>query len=211
MDHGEGPHLQREERDVALAGARVENGHRERPGGAGSDGHRSRDPQPLPQQRYGDRSGDAPAAPARTARRSAGDGRERAFIRSASIGRQPRDGAAAAPPGVIRMAALWRPILLAPTRSTLCSGSASSPRAIVIVAINVALIYACAATAASAGAEPRQISGGRRTQFRVGALLTVFAAAIFVLGIIYTDKAREVPTTGPAGLAWPARSRCGSK
>ncbi len=74
-------------------------------------------------------------------------------------------------------------------------------RAIVIVAINGALIYAVRRYRSERGAEPRQIRGGRRTQFRVGALLTVFAAAILVLSLIYTDKAREIPTTGPAGLA----------
>ncbi|MGN6253425.1 MAG: MYXO-CTERM sorting domain-containing protein [Solirubrobacterales bacterium] len=84
------------------------------------------------------RNGTATAAPtaatppARTARRSAFDGRERR-IRPASIGRPSastweRPGREiAAPPRVNRMAALWRPILLAPTRSTPCFGSASSP------------------------------------------------------------------------------------
>jgi cytochrome c oxidase subunit 2 len=78
--------------------------------------------------------------------------------------------------------------------------------AIVIVAINGALIYAVRRYRGERGAEPRQVRGGRRTQFRVGALLTVFAAAILVLSLIYTDKAREIPTTGPAGLA-SARSK----
>jgi len=72
---------------------------------------------------------------------------------------------------------------------------------IVIVAINVALIYAVRRYRGSRGSEPRQIRGGRRTQFRAAAGLTVFAAAIFVVGVIYTGKARETPTTGPAGLA----------
>jgi cytochrome c oxidase subunit 2 len=78
--------------------------------------------------------------------------------------------------------------------------------AIVIVAINGALIYALRRYRAGRGAEPRQVRGGRRTQFRVGAVLTVFAAAILVLSLIYTDKAREIPTTGSAGLA-SARSK----
>jgi cytochrome c oxidase subunit 2 len=73
--------------------------------------------------------------------------------------------------------------------------------AIVIVAINGALIYAVRRYRGSRGSEPRQIRGGRRTQFRVAATLTVFAAAIFVISVIYTGKARETPTTGPAGLA----------
>lgn len=78
--------------------------------------------------------------------------------------------------------------------------------AIVIVAINGALIYALRRSRGERGVEPRQIRGGRRTQFRVGAVLTVFAAAILVLSLIYTDKARETPTTGSAGLA-SARSK----
>jgi cytochrome c oxidase subunit II len=78
--------------------------------------------------------------------------------------------------------------------------------AILVVAINVALIYAVRRYRGERGTEPRQVRSGRRTQFRVGALLTVFAAAILVVSLIYTDKARETPTTGPAGLA-SARSK----
>jgi cytochrome c oxidase subunit 2 len=72
--------------------------------------------------------------------------------------------------------------------------------AIVIVAINVALVYAVRRYRGSRGAEPRQVRGGNGTQLRVGAALTIFAAIVFVLGIVYTEKAREVPSTGPAGL-----------
>jgi cytochrome c oxidase subunit II len=78
--------------------------------------------------------------------------------------------------------------------------------AIVIVAINGALIYAVRRYRGSRGSEPRQVRGGRRTQFRAAAGLTVFAAAIFVVSIVYTGKARETPATGPAGLA-SARSK----
>ena len=73
--------------------------------------------------------------------------------------------------------------------------------AIVVVAINVALIYAVRKNRATRGTEPKQISGGRRIQFRVGAVLTVFAAAIFIASIVFTDKTSETPTTGSAGLA----------
>ena len=73
--------------------------------------------------------------------------------------------------------------------------------AIVVVAVNLALFAAVRRNRRSRGAEPRQVSGGRRVQFRVGAVLTLFAAVIFVLSIIFTDKARETPTTGSAGLA----------
>jgi cytochrome c oxidase subunit 2 len=72
--------------------------------------------------------------------------------------------------------------------------------AIVVVAINVALFYAVRRYRSERGAEPRQVSAGRRIQFRVAGLLTVFAAVVFILGIIFTDKARETPATGDAGL-----------
>lgn len=73
--------------------------------------------------------------------------------------------------------------------------------AIVVVAVNVALIYVMRRYRAERGAQPRQVFGGRRVQFRVGAVLTVFAAAIFVLSIVFTDKAVRTPATGSAGLA----------
>jgi cytochrome c oxidase subunit II len=72
--------------------------------------------------------------------------------------------------------------------------------AIVIAAINVGLIYAVRRYRSERGADPRQVRGGRRVQFRVGAVLTVFAAAILVVSIVFTDRAQETPATGPAGL-----------
>jgi len=73
--------------------------------------------------------------------------------------------------------------------------------AIVIIAINGALIYAIRRYRGERGAEPRQVTGGRGTQLRVGAVLTALFAVILVLSFIYTGKARETPTTGSAGLA----------
>lgn len=78
--------------------------------------------------------------------------------------------------------------------------------AIVIVAINGALIYAIRRYRGDRGAEPQQVRSGRRIQLRVAGVLTAFAAVILVLSLIYTDKARETPTTGSAGLA-SARSK----
>lgn len=72
---------------------------------------------------------------------------------------------------------------------------------IVVVAINAALIYTVRRNRAGRGAEPKPLQGGRRAQFRVGAVLTAFAAAIFVASIVFTGKARETPASGPAGLA----------
>ena len=73
--------------------------------------------------------------------------------------------------------------------------------AILIVAVTVALLYVVRRYRSERGAQPRQLRSGRRLQFRVGALLTVCAALLFVLGVIFTDNAREKPATGEAGHA----------
>ena len=73
--------------------------------------------------------------------------------------------------------------------------------AIVVVAINVALIYAVRKFRAERGVAPREVTGSRKVQFRVGALLTAFAALVFIVSIVFTGKARETPATGDAGLA----------
>jgi cytochrome c oxidase subunit II len=72
--------------------------------------------------------------------------------------------------------------------------------AIVVVAVNVALFYALRRYRDERGAEPRQVSGGRRIQFRVAGALTAFAAILLIVSIVFTDKARQTPTTGPDGL-----------
>ena len=72
--------------------------------------------------------------------------------------------------------------------------------AIVVVAVNVALFYALRRYRDERGAEPRQVSGGRRIQFRVAGALTAFAAILLVVSIVFTDKARQTPATGPDGL-----------
>jgi cytochrome c oxidase subunit 2 len=71
---------------------------------------------------------------------------------------------------------------------------------ILIVAVVVGLLYVLRRYRAERGAEPRQITGGRRIQIRVGAALGAFAAVLLVLSIVYTDKARETPLTGATGL-----------
>ena len=73
--------------------------------------------------------------------------------------------------------------------------------AIAIVAIDGALVYALRRHRAARGAQPRQPGAERRTQLRVGAVLTAFAAAILIVSLVYTEKARETPATGAAGLA----------
>ncbi len=71
---------------------------------------------------------------------------------------------------------------------------------ILAVAIVGGLLYALRRHRAERGAEPRPLTGGRRIQLRVGATLTVFAAATLVLSIVFTDRAREAPATGASGL-----------
>jgi cytochrome c oxidase subunit II len=71
---------------------------------------------------------------------------------------------------------------------------------ILVVAVNVGLIYALRRYRAERGAEPRQASGDRRLQLRAGGALAAFAAALLVVSLVYTEKAREAPASGPAGL-----------
>jgi cytochrome c oxidase subunit 2 len=71
---------------------------------------------------------------------------------------------------------------------------------IVVLAFNVALVYALRRYRAGRGAEPRELTGGRRVQLQAGGALTAFAIVLLVLGVVYTDKAREAPATGPEGL-----------
>lgn len=73
--------------------------------------------------------------------------------------------------------------------------------ALVVVVLNLALFYAVRRYRGERGTEPRQLLSGRGLQFRVGAVLTIFAALLFILGVVFTDKARETPATGDAGLA----------
>ena len=72
---------------------------------------------------------------------------------------------------------------------------------ILIVVVLGALLYVVRRYRGERGAEPRQLLSGRGLQFRVGGVLTVLAALLFILGIVFTDNAREKPTTGEAGLA----------
>lgn len=72
--------------------------------------------------------------------------------------------------------------------------------AILVVAVVGGLLYTLRRFRAERGAEPRQVTGGRAIQLRVGGGLTIFALAIFVISILYTDNAREKPATGEAGL-----------
>jgi len=71
---------------------------------------------------------------------------------------------------------------------------------ILAVAVIGGLLYALRSYRAERGAEPRQLTGGRRIQLRVAAVLGAFALVLFVLSVSFTDKAEETPATGPIGL-----------
>jgi heme/copper-type cytochrome/quinol oxidase subunit 2 len=71
---------------------------------------------------------------------------------------------------------------------------------LLITVVNVALLYAVRRYRADRGAEPRQVRSGRGIQLRAGAALGLLALVLFVLSIVYTEKAREAPPTGPNGL-----------
>jgi len=73
--------------------------------------------------------------------------------------------------------------------------------AILVIAVNAALFFAVRRFRSERGAEPRRLLGGRGLQFRVGAVLTIFALLLFVVGVVFTDKAHQAPSTGSAGLA----------
>jgi cytochrome c oxidase subunit II len=73
--------------------------------------------------------------------------------------------------------------------------------AILIIALVGVLLYVVRRYRGERGAEPRQLLSGRGLQFRVAGVLTVFAAILFILGVVFTGNARERPSTGDAGLA----------
>ncbi len=50
------------------------------------------------------------------------------------------------------------------------------------------------------GQRPRQVRGLRRIQLFVAAGLGVFAAAMFTVSVVFTEKARDLAPTGPEGL-----------
>ena len=68
------------------------------------------------------------------------------------------------------------------------------------VVINVGLLLAIRRYRSERGAEPRQVRSGRGIQVRAGAALGAVAMALLVLSVIFTERAREVPPSGPDGL-----------
>jgi cytochrome c oxidase subunit II len=67
-------------------------------------------------------------------------------------------------------------------------------------AINAALILAVVRFRAARDREPAPVRATGRIQSRVGLLLGVIALAIFVFGVAFTVKARDLEASGPEGL-----------
>jgi cytochrome c oxidase subunit 2 len=72
--------------------------------------------------------------------------------------------------------------------------------AVLAVAINAALIVAIVRFRAVRGRTPAQLRAGRRVEARAGMALGAIAIAVFVFGVIFTVKARDVVPSGPNGL-----------
>lgn len=72
--------------------------------------------------------------------------------------------------------------------------------AILVVAINGALIFALRRYRARRGVRVEPSPAARSSQLPVAGVLTLFAAIVLVLSLVYTEKARETPATGAAGL-----------
>jgi len=68
------------------------------------------------------------------------------------------------------------------------------------VAINAALIVAIVRFRAARGRTPARVRAGRGIQPRAGLMFTGIAVAIFIFGVIFTVRARDVAPSGPEGL-----------
>ena len=71
---------------------------------------------------------------------------------------------------------------------------------LLIVAINGVLIALAVRFRTSRGAQPRRLRSRRPVQLFAAGGLAALALVIFVLGVIFTESAREVEASGPDGL-----------
>jgi len=72
---------------------------------------------------------------------------------------------------------------------------------LVVAVVLVALLGVVRRFRDHRGAEPRQLTGPRRVQLPVAAVLTAFALALFLISIVLTDEARNTPGAGDNALA----------
>jgi cytochrome c oxidase subunit 2 len=69
-----------------------------------------------------------------------------------------------------------------------------------VLAVHAALLFAIRRYRSERGAEPRQVRSGRALQLRVGGVLGLLALVLLVVSVVFTERAREVPPSGPEGL-----------
>jgi cytochrome c oxidase subunit 2 len=69
-----------------------------------------------------------------------------------------------------------------------------------LVAINAALLGLAVRYRRGRGREPRRLRTRGRTHLLAAGALSALAAALFVLGVIFTENASEVEASGPEGL-----------
>lgn len=72
--------------------------------------------------------------------------------------------------------------------------------AVLVIAVNAALIVLATGYRASRGREPRRLRSRGGALLAVGGGFGALAIGLFVLGVIYTDSASEVEASGPEGL-----------
>ncbi|MEK6278031.1 MAG: cytochrome c oxidase subunit II [Actinomycetota bacterium] len=69
-----------------------------------------------------------------------------------------------------------------------------------ITLVGIVLLLAVLSYRERRGSEPRQVRGTRSVQLRASAGLAILAIAMFVVSVIYTERAREVSPSGAQGL-----------
>jgi cytochrome c oxidase subunit II len=69
-----------------------------------------------------------------------------------------------------------------------------------VLAVHAALLFAIRRYRSERGVEPRQVRSARALQLRVGGALGLLALVLLVVSVVFTERAREVPPSGPEGL-----------
>jgi cytochrome c oxidase subunit 2 len=69
-----------------------------------------------------------------------------------------------------------------------------------VVVVNVALVALVIRYRGGRGVRPRRLRSRGRAQLRIAGVFAVVAAAVFALGVIFTDRAVDVEASGPNGL-----------
>jgi cytochrome c oxidase subunit 2 len=81
---------------------------------------------------------------------------------------------------------------------------------VLIVVMNAALIGAVVRFRERRRRQPRQLRAGRGLQIRVASVLAALAAALFVVSVVFTQRAHNQAPTGPQGLQKSSQTISGS-